>query len=222
MQWPDTSSVRSRWSLPAAVAALALLVGGCDWYYTDVPSPDDLMHVIPWFDHMIYSRAVHPYSRADIPRNTVDGTVPVTGGEKDWSLEWAAAKTTTADALQNPTVNGVSGPEVMTGAAVPRLPGTLDAKGDTLFQTYCALCHGEAGAGNGLVGRKIGAPSLLTARARAYTDGYVYSIVRYGRGLMPRYGDKVYEPIDRWAIVNRVRKLQAAAPAEPPAPGGPK
>ena len=30
---------------------------------------------------------------------------------------------------------------------------------------------------------------------------------------MPRYGDKVYLPSDRWAIVNHVRKLQAASPA---------
>ena len=55
-----------------------------------------------------------------------------------------------------------------------------------------------------------GRPSLLTARARGYTDGYLYSIIRYGRGLMPRYGDKVSDPADRWAIVNHVRQLQAA------------
>ena len=204
------------------LAGLALLVAGCDWYYNDVPSPDDLMHVIPWFDHMIYSRAVHPYSRADIPRNAVEGTVPVTGGEKDWAAEWAGGKTSTADALKNPTASDAAGQPAVSGAAVPRVPGSLEAKGDTLFQTYCAVCHGEVGAGNGLVGRKIGAPSLLTARARGYTDGYLYSIVRYGRGLMPRYGDKVYEPIDRWAIVNHVRRLQTAAPPEPAAPGGPK
>jgi hypothetical protein len=59
----------------------------------------------------------------------------------------------------------------------------------------------------------MGAPSLLTARARAYPDGYIYSIIRYGRGVMPRYGDKVYLPLDRWAIVNHVRKLQAESPA---------
>ena len=35
---------------------------------------------------------------------------------------------------------------------------------------------------------------------------------------MPRYGDKVYRPADRWAIVNYVRTLQAAAPAAVPAP----
>ena len=62
---------------------------------------------------------------------------------------------------------------------------------------------------------RIGAPSLLTGRARAYSDGYIYSIIRYGRGVMPRYGDKVYLPSDRWAIVNHVRKLQGQAPLAP-------
>ena len=69
------------------------------------------------------------------------------------------------------------------------------------------------------VSSRIGAPSLLTGRARGYSDGYVYSIIRYGRGVMPRYGDKVYLPSDRWAIVNHVRKLQGQASlgAEPAA-----
>jgi hypothetical protein len=60
---------------------------------------------------------------------------------------------------------------------------------------------------------------LLTGRARGYSDGYLYSIIRYGRGVMPRYGDKVYLPVDRWAIVNHLRKLQAASPA-PQEPAG--
>ena len=88
------------------------------------------------------------------------------------------------------------------------IPRDIDAAGDTLYQNYCAVCHGPAGDAKGPVSPRIGAPSLLTARARAYTDGYIYSIIRYGRGVMPRYGDKVYLPRDRWAIVNHVRKLQ--------------
>lgn len=206
----------------ALLAALALAAGGCDWYYNDVPSPDDLWHVIPWFDHMIVQKSVHPYSRLDLPRYTPEGTVPLTGGEPDWSAEWAQAKTATADALKNPTADGATGPVARHGATTPRIPGSLDAKGDTLYQNFCATCHGSAGGGDGPVGRRIGAPPLLTARARGYTDGYIYSIIRYGRGIMPRYGDRVYDPLDRWAIVNHVRKLQAAAPQPPPAPGGPK
>jgi mono/diheme cytochrome c family protein len=205
----------------ALAAALTLSVAGCDFYYNDVPSPDDLMHAVPWFDHMVYSRYVNPYSRADVPRYTVDGTVPVTGGEPDWLAEWAGGKTATADALRNPTQPGAPAAH-RTGAEIPRIPADLDAKGDTLYQTYCSTCHGIAGAGDGLVGRKIGAPPVISERAKGYTDGYIYSIIRYGRGLMPRYGDKVYDPMDRWAIVNHVRKLQGAAPVAPAPAGGPK
>jgi mono/diheme cytochrome c family protein len=165
---------------------------------------------------------VHAYSRADVPRYTPEGTVPVSGGEPDWSAEWAQAKTTTADGLKNPTTAG-AGPAARHGAATAQIPGSIDAKGDTLYQNFCATCHGPAGAGDGPVGRRMGAPPLFSPRARGFSDGYLYSIIRYGRGLMPRYGDKLYDPMDRWAIVSHVRKLQAAAPAPAQAaPGGPK
>jgi mono/diheme cytochrome c family protein len=198
--------------------ALVLLAAGCDWYYNKVPSPDDLMHAIPWFDHMVHVKYVNPYARGNIPRYTVEGTVPVGGGEPDWAAEWAAGKTTTADALKNPIADGdsVASSGMAVGLAVARIPGELSARGDTLYQNFCATCHGQAGKGDGPVGRKLGAPPIVSDRAKAYSDGYLYSIVRYGRGLMPRYGDKVYDPRDRWAIVNHVRQLQQGAPA----PGG--
>ncbi len=189
-------------------AALALLgTTACDFYYNDVPSPDELLHIIPWFDAMIKQPAVFPYARADVPRNTVPGTVPVTGGEADWSAEWAVLNTATADKLVNPL------------AGQP-----ASAVGDTLFHTYCAVCHGVIGAGDARVGMQLGAPSLLTDRAKGYSDGYLYSIIRYGRGVMPKYGDKVRGQ-KRWEIVNYVRQLQsgmvpaATAPAAT-APGG--
>lgn len=186
------------------VLLLTLGVGGCQFYYDKVPSPDDLMHIVPWFDAMIGSPSVHPYESADVPRYTVPGTVPVTGGEADYEANWRAARTAEADALVNPTDRSVT------------------AIGDTMYQTYCATCHGTQGAGDGLVGRRMGAPSLLTERARAFSDGYLYSIIRYGRGVMPRYGDKIFNPTLRWEVVNYLRMLQAqgtAAPAAAPAQG---
>jgi mono/diheme cytochrome c family protein len=197
----------------AALALLALLCGACDVWYDKVPSPDDLWHIIPWFDHMIDVRYVHPYQTSRVPRYTPEGAVPITGSEPDWSAEWMAGKTTTVNALKNPYAEGGNGTPWKPGPAVPRIPHDVAATGDTLFDTFCAVCHGPAGDGKGKVGVKLGAPSLLSARARAYPDGYIYSIIRYGRGVMPRYGDKVYLPSDRWAIVNHVRKLQAQSPA---------
>ena len=206
------------------IVALSLATTGCDFWYNRVPSPDDLWHVIPWFDHMIRSKYIRPYQTAAVPRYTPPGIVPVTGGEPDWSGEWTTGKTTTADALRNPYAAGAgdSAQASPAGPDVAVISRDVDAAGDTLFQTYCSVCHGIAGDAKGPVSSRIGAPSLLTGRARAYSDGYIYSIIRYGRGLMPRYGDKVFDPLDRWAIVNHVRKLQAAAPQPPPPPGGPK
>ncbi|HET9151229.1 MAG TPA: cytochrome c [Gemmatimonadales bacterium] len=199
----------ARWML---LAGLALGTSGCEYWYNTVPSPDDLMHVIPWFDHMIRQKSVHPYARADIPRNTVPGTVPITGGEADWGAEFRSGKTTTADAQVNPFGPGGSGVALPPGPDVPTFTSSIEATGDTLFHTYCEPCHGNAGAGDGPISRKIGAPSLLTAKAKTLSDGYIYSMIRYGRGVMPRYGDKLYRPADRWAVVTYVRKLQAAAP----------
>jgi mono/diheme cytochrome c family protein len=199
----------------AALATLLLLLGACDFYYYRLPSPDDLWRIIPWFDQMIHARYIRPYETDRVPRNTPEGTVPVSGGEPDWSAEWVTGKTTTVNALKNPFATSGSTASAP-GPSVPRIPREVDAAGDTLYQTFCSVCHGPTGNADGTVSRQIGAPSLLTARARAYSDGYIYSIIRYGRGVMPRYGDKVYDPTDRWSIVTHVRKLQAGAP---PAPG---
>lgn len=201
-----------------AVAA-ALLTGGCDVYYYEIPSPDNLWHIIPWFDHMITARYVRPYETAGVPRYTIQGTVPVSGGEPDWSAEWVSGKTTTADTLRNPFAQAGEARPAPAGPEVPELPREVEAAGDSLYQNFCTVCHGVTGDGKGPVGNRVGAPSLLTGRARSYSDGYLYSIIRYGRGVMPRYGDKVYRPADRWAVVTHLRKLQAASPA-PQEPAG--
>jgi len=183
--------------------AALLTLTGCDYYYNDIPGPDDLMHLVPWFDAMIKQPAVYPYQRADVPRNTVPGTVPITGGEGDWTAEWSVGNTATADRLANPL------------AGQP-----ASARGDTLYHTFCATCHGMAGNADGPVGPRVAALPLVTDRARAFSDGYLYSMIRYGRGVMPSYADRV-RGTDRWEVVNYVRQLQAAAQAAAAAaPGG--
>ena len=190
-----------------------LCLGGCNWYYNTLPSPDDLVKLVPWFDHMIKSPAIHPYGKSNAPRNTPKGIVPITGGEAEWGTGDPTKlvygfDTLAANKLTNPT---------------NRAPSTL-AKGDTVYTNYCSPCHGTAGDGKGPVGVKLGAASLLTDKAKGYSDGYLYGILRYGRGVMPQYGDKIFRIDDRWAAVNYVRKLQGisadsnTSPAPAPAP----
>lgn len=199
------------------LALIALGTAGCEAWYNKVPSPDDLWYRIPWFDHMIAQRSVHPYETAAVPRNTPAGAVPITGGEADWSTEFLSGNATTADRLANPWAGGAQPQQTASGPEVPNIPASFEARGDTLYGTFCAVCHGFAADGKGSVGPRVGAPSLLTERARGFSDGYLYSIIRYGRGVMPRYGDKIYRVDDRWAVVSYLRTLQAAAPAPAPA-----
>lgn len=82
--------------------------------------------------------------------------------------------------------------------------------GRKYYQINCAVCHGMAGDGNGGL-KKVNAaygfsPSLLTPQAQGRTDGYLYGMIRNGRGLMPSYNR--IEDQDRWDVVNYVRALQ--------------
>ena len=84
------------------------------------------------------------------------------------------------------------------------------ANGRQHYQINCAVCHGNAGDGKGgLV--KVNpayafAPSLLTPSALGRSDGYLYGMMRNGRGVMPNYNR--IEEADRWDVVNYVRALQ--------------
>jgi hypothetical protein len=60
------------------------------------------------------------------------------------------------------------------------------------------------------------APNLTLPVTVARTDGYIYAIMRAGRGLMPAYGPRMTH-LERWATVNYLRQLQRAAGAAPQA-----
>ncbi len=157
--------------------------------------PDDVVHQIGWFATMRHQRSIKPYAR---PIPPVAGTVPVTGAEPTMNLQMA-------DRLVNPRTR--------TSESINH--------GRFLYETYCLVCHGPAGHGDGPISSAAGGPffgvrSLVTDTIARRSDGYLYGVIVsgqvMGRGLMPVYGDKVRGP-DRWDLVNYVRTLQADAKA---------
>src|ERR1700716_4235729 len=82
--------------------------------------------------------------------------------------------------------------------------------GRMYYQINCAVCHGEAGKGDGPVTKlkppQLFPPPLVGASAEGRSDGYIWGIMRNGRGAMPSY-NRIEEP-DRWDVVNYVRGLQ--------------
>ena len=81
------------------------------------------------------------------------------------------------------------------------------ANGRKYFQINCSVCHGERAMGDGPA-TKFGMPgiNLTTDMTKGRTDGYIFGMIRNGRGLMPPYNR--IEELDRWDVVNYVRALQ--------------
>jgi mono/diheme cytochrome c family protein len=77
-----------------------------------------------------------------------------------------------------------------------------------IYETYCMVCHGPAGEGDGpIIGRFPNPPSFLAQPARALPDGQIFHIITQGRGLMASYAAQV-RPEDRWRLVLYIRWLQ--------------
>ena len=93
------------------------------------------------------------------------------------------------------------------------------AKGQKYFNIYCAVCHGEAGKGDGTVAVKMAVkpPSLMSEKVRAFKDGRIFHIITDGQGVMSSYSSQLqdFDESKRWAIVNYVRSLQKKSEVKP-------
>lgn len=103
----------------------------------------------------------------------------------------------------------------------------LLARGEERFNIYCAACHGYAGDGLGMVGRRWSAPvptfhdtKYKDADQPTSGDGYLFHIARNGlkhpdgRYRMPGYGHALTIE-DTWAVVAHIRVLQQAFENDP-------
>ncbi len=103
------------------------------------------------------------------------------------------------------------------GAAKLKSPFSGDMSPEVLsigqkkYETYCLICHGASGAGDGPVAGKMTMkppPALTSAQAVGMTDGAIFHIITEGQGYMAGYAQQLVDEKDRWAIVNYVRSLQ--------------
>src|SRR4051812_2302788 len=129
---------------------------------------------------------------------------------------WETANDTTP--MRGNPQNSVS----VYGSAAPgfavsreRLPGTIDSmkaipnptapdarsldNGRKYYNINCAVCHGVQGIGDGPA-TQYGMPGInigkLSNAATNLSDGYIWGMIRNGRGLMPSYNR--IEELDRW------------------------
>ena len=87
------------------------------------------------------------------------------------------------------------------------VPNTADARqqGAWLYEVYCEVCHGATGQGDGQIAEHFRRmPSLSTPNVQAYTDGWLYSIIREGGFNMPPFAQSMSVP-ERWTLVHHLR-----------------
>lgn len=140
---------------------------------------------------------------------------------------WEVVSDSTRPSRANPQNSVPFGGSAVSGFQISYLgmPATLDSfnvianptrptdasieNGHKYYQINCVPCHGDAGAGDGPV-TKYGMPgiNIVNDIAKGRTDGYLFGMIRNGRGLMPPYNR--IEEMDRWDVVNYLRGLQGA------------
>ncbi len=179
----------------AAALALALAVSACDGdlWLTDMKQQPS---VGTW-----QKFASDSLAGDTIPfRGNPQGSVPTTGlAVAAWQVSYAAS-VATVDSL-----SGVQNPVAADARSLEN--------GRKLYQINCAVCHGDLGDGKGTVAAVSGVafvPSIITPATQARTDGYLFGMLRNGRGLMPPQ-NRIPEEM-RWDVVNYLRGLQGRYP----------
>jgi len=88
------------------------------------------------------------------------------------------------------------------------------ARGRTMFNLHCAVCHDALGTGKPWLDSTYHAvpADLQTGPLRAAPDGYLYWVIAQGIRTMPGYAADI-SPDDRWAIVRYIRALQRSQDA---------
>ena len=106
-------------------------------------------------------------------------------------------------------------------AATFPLPVTeaLMRRGQERFNVYCAVCHGLAGMGDGIIPQRTAAEgkpwlpvSLHEISVRSQPVGQLFNTITNGIRTMPAYASQI--PVeDRWVIILYVRALQRSRAA---------
>ena len=150
------------------------------------------------------------------PRLPVAGTVPI--GYEMPKSEAPETRATEVGPWSHPEASFSSGTDYYNtgkmgdhwGTGIPlEMTGELMERGQQRFNITCAMCHGAAAMGNGIVKQHGLATvvSLQDERIRKMSDGEIFNTITNGKNTMMAYGPTIIVP-DRWAIIAYLRALQ--------------
>ena len=77
-------------------------------------------------------------------------------------------------------------------AAILAVPVTAVAdEAAELYKSKCAGCHGATGAGDSVVGKKLGVKPLNSPEVQKKADKDLAQVISKGQGKMPAFGGKI-------------------------------
>ena len=92
------------------------------------------------------------------------------------------------------------------------LKGRADAvvAGKKIYTTYCVVCHGDKGKGNGIAAAGLNPKPAdhTSTRVQSQSDGAIFWKLTTGRAPMANY-DKTLTVTQRWQVVDYIRTLKA-------------
>ena len=108
-------------------------------------------------------------------------------------------------------------PEEFAGLANPVSADEASlARGEEIYTTYCAVCHGESGMGDGHGAANLDpAPAALAQMTRMSDDDYLYWRISKGgshepfNSAMPAW-ESVLDETSRWDVINYIRALSGS------------
>jgi mono/diheme cytochrome c family protein len=150
------------------------------------------------------------------PRLPVPGTVPI--GYEMPKPETAETQAIEVGPWSHPNASFSVGTDYYNtgkmrdqwGTGIPvEVTRELMERGQQRFNITCAMCHGAAAMGNGIVKQHGLATvvSLQDDRIRKMSDGEIFNTITNGKNTMMAYGPNILVA-DRWAIISYLRALQ--------------
>jgi len=231
---------------------LAMTVGAAIWYKRSKFTPEPRYHIFHDMDDQAKFKAQSDsavYDNGSAMQLPVPGTVawgrsasasvgpdPDMLRDDDLSYRGFEVNPETGETRTN-TVDDKAVPVYLGGyPEIVSVNNRFEARGLVQFDTFCAVCHGFNGKGDGAVHRRATAlantqgnpsgtvwtaPADLTlskfTEAEGYTNGRVFNTISQGQGNMPGHASQISVE-DRWAIVAYLRALQLSQGAEMASP----